>query len=83
MGWAIRASNADGAIFYAPTRTIPGAHPTIDSMDTGSFPEVNGRGVASILNTEKDTSTSPLCLNGMLKRELLSITLQTRYAATF
>ena len=34
-----------GARFSAPVQTGPGAHPTSRTMDTGSFPGVNGRGV--------------------------------------
>ena len=33
-------------VFSAPVQTGPGAHPASYTMGTGSFPGVNGRGVA-------------------------------------
>jgi hypothetical protein len=63
------------ARFSVPVQTGPGAHPASYTMSTGSFPGVNGRGVALTTHpnlapmSEKElsyTSITPLFLHGRL-----------------
>ena len=63
------------AIFSVPVQIGPGVQPAFYTMNTGSFPGVNGGGVALTTHThlapmsEKEyshTSTTPLFLHGRL-----------------
>ena len=66
-----------GSRFYSPVQTGSEAHPASYTMGTESFPGIKrpGRGLdhqphlAPRLNKEQSySSTSPLCLRGLLKR---------------